>query len=75
MLWSDKMGKELTFTMSQQIIDAFHEIFMRFVAYRLLKNSLQHTLFQIGEPVIKYKESGSIMDWIKYIKENKRKRK
>lgn len=43
MLWSDKMGKELT--------------------------------FQIGEPVIKYKESGSIMDWIKYIKENKRKRK
>ena len=36
---------------------------------------LQHTLFQIGEPVIKYKESGSIMDWIKYIKENKRKRK
>lgn len=98
MLWSDKMGKELTFTMSQQIIDMaskplrkredaillllytirmfdFHEIFMRFVAYRLLKNSLQHTLFQIGEPVIKYKESGSIMDWIKYIKENKRKRK
>ena len=48
---------------------------MRFVAYRLLKNSLQHTLFQIGEPVIKYKESGSIMDWIKYIKENIRKRK
>lgn len=48
---------------------------MRFVVYRLLKNSLQHTLFQIGEPVIKYKESGSIMDWIKYIKENKRKRK
>ena len=45
---------------------------MRFVAYRLLKNSLQHTLFQIGEPVIKYKESGSIMDWIKYIKENYR---
>lgn len=32
-------------------------------------------IFQIGEPVIKYKESGSIMDWIKYIKENKRKRK
>ena len=32
-------------------------------------------IFQIGEPVIKYKESGGIMDWIKYIKENKRKRK
>lgn len=32
-------------------------------------------IFQIGEPAIKYKESGSIMDWIKYIKENKRKRK
>lgn len=32
-------------------------------------------IFQIGEPVIKYKESGSIMEWIKYIKENKRKRK
>lgn len=62
-----KTGKGLSY--------AFHEIFMRFVAYRLLKNSLQHTLFQIGEPVIKYKESGSIMDWIKYIKENKRKRK
>lgn len=32
-------------------------------------------IFQIGEPAIKYKESGSILYWIKYIKENKRKRK
>lgn len=39
------------------------------------KDKYLNTVFQIGEPVIKYKESGSIMDWIKYIKENKRKRK